>query len=190
MLRVFINGEWSANDFVVALHSIDRIYDVYREIYRREFLQEILLREEHFDLSSTDPNQEAERISGMLMEAFPPLMVKRMAYASPGIQDLTGAGKILEQLRLIITDWRNRGSASRVAKAEASLAEAKVVKARIKNMSEFFRVCRENGFSDLETKRLWAEMSDAQSALLPLVESGKIEGAADERKFIAHSSDE
>ena len=98
-LRLHIDGSWSARDLSLALQEIDQLADFVALNY--------VLRESNFTNNITPEGAVFEEYH------FPShFLIKKLQYSSPGICDLGGAGKIVEEVRVFMTYlidlWVNR----------------------------------------------------------------------------------
>jgi hypothetical protein len=174
-LRIEIGGVWSAAEMASLLADLDRLYAIRMGL---------------------DTGPEIRRYWGELLPPRPwwprppwpwifeveergRLDVLRIRYGSDGSLDITGAGKVLEQLRLFIEklmDIRTTRRRQRLedAKLEEEIRAQKIENAR--NMTRLVGEAREVGLGDDDLRYLLYEVDSIQERLDRQIERGKITG--------------
>lgn len=85
ILKVFIDGDWSAHDFVLFLAAIDKIYAA-------------------LDLSGRISKENPVGISAIRRNRHNALVVKSVSYSSPGSINFQGLGEPIDAIRRILKD--------------------------------------------------------------------------------------
>lgn len=81
------------------------------------------------------------------------LKIKRLKFASPGFVDIAGAGKIVEQIRIFLTDIYDRYASRADRKITRETAEQELLSKKIANAEAILKLGRHAGL-DQETSRL------------------------------------
>lgn len=197
MLRVNIDGRWSAADFSKFFGSVDDLYSLLAlidieklESYEAgEFFYEwsgrFLPQSKRSDrrwlryaqlLTSLDstplitPSNREERALLLAYEGEQ-LSVRRCHFASPGSIDLAGIGAALGHLKDIIIGLIEAGPRRREISARAALLEHQLLNERIETL-------RSVGYSKKQIRQIVAASNPAFEQVDKLVGERKIVGAA------------
>jgi hypothetical protein len=79
-------------------------------------------------------------------------------FGSPGLTDLIGAGKVLEQVRLFLTDITDRVLQRRDRDLKREEDEQKILAMKIKNAERLLGLAKEVGLNEDEKKRVIARL--------------------------------
>jgi hypothetical protein len=102
------------------------------------------------------------------------LRIRKVAYASPGIQDVAGIGTVVRHLKDLIATIIEHVSSRRRRKLEDDRLELQNDAMRIKNAREYVKLAKDCGYSEVEMRRLLAWTDDRQQTFIRLIDAGKI----------------
>lgn len=189
-LRVFINYDWTTDDFHHFFKSITFLYKFYLASYkaisvvadfmsspknnhiRRENLLQSAIRNELIPLLNQIRNSENSYYElfiekSNLPELYLPLpktlRVRRISYASPGFTDLVGASGILQQLKEILFYY----FPNKKEKENLEILKQQKIALQIENLKAV-------GFSDYEIKELLLKHEKSINVLSNLIEKTMI----------------
>jgi hypothetical protein len=205
ILRLELEGKWSAEELGQTLISISNLYDL------RFFLE--LLREdqrdwEHFyeELRHFAPfrHRWRERLLYWgprpwgfgLLSPFPPVLddaqlsrlwqlldpeerlaVRRINYASPGATDLAGIGTVVGHIKDFILKLIERRDSTRKRQLDEEKAALENDRIRLENARNLVALGRDLGYSESDLRRLVLYVDGKQGTLVPLIEQRKLAGA-------------
>jgi hypothetical protein len=116
-IRIGLDGKWGSIEFEELFSSLNMLNGL-----AQVGSQPLRYMSKDLLTKSLEPDWDFERFSSLVARAalkeifkndneFETLVVSRIQFSSPGFTDLTGAGKVLEQIRLFIKDILDRKDA-------------------------------------------------------------------------------
>lgn len=205
MLRVNIDGRWSAKDFADFYESVDTLYSLFslieiekESVYEFErFYQEFF----HFYPPGLSSPRRFRHFLGIqrgmpavgnlpidpfkfkdasaLLEAHERLSVRRCEYASPGVTDFSGIGQALGHVKDVVLKCIDVWVGRRERQLKNELLEHQRDAEALKNVRERLSVLKELGYSDSHCRQILAEVSPAVAKLEALAQRGQITNAFD-----------
>lgn len=204
LLRIGIDGRWDAAEFAKSLNALDHLYtarfaiglelEELREL--REFYADApfppyprslkwfrrwvklappsLLRIEHIPMIG---GADAFALISDLLEPQERLVVQRVLYGSPGIQDLVGIGEIVGHLKDLLVRIIDHWSTRRQRDLENERRELENRQLQIEIAKQYVDLAREVGYSKREMRQLVGSVVREQLPLIQLVAAGKITSA-------------
>ena len=183
-VRISIDGRWSVEDMSGEFAALDYLYNVeciaqpqnqffdYGTVYARAIP----------DLRKRNPYQLAviryftrEEWSAPLTMGVPyRLLVERIHYGSPGLQDVAGLGEALKNVIDFIKyliEWKQRRDRHEADMRRATLEEERL---EIENGRARLAFMREAGFSDAQVRLAVRRLQEHSRVLETLVGQGKI----------------
>lgn len=201
-MRVEIDGQWEAKDFVDFYESVHTLYSAFAvvsieqeseyEVERlyREFLDfyppgRMLSRRMRFFLRAqhgvaggaalVPPGKF--RDADDLLEPHEHLIVRRCEYASPGVTDFAGIGQVLGHVKDIILRCIDVCVSRRERQLKNELLKQERDAKALQNVAERIKVLKSLGYSDSHCRQILAEVSPAVAKLEALAERGLIKHA-------------
>lgn len=205
LVRLDLDGRWSADDLGQSLISLSDLYDL------RLFLE--FLREDHRDwerfyeelmhfppfrhrwkrrMSSWGPLPWAPGFGGAppvldeaqlsrLSRLFEPeerLEVRRISYASPGFTDLAGVGTVVGHIKDFIIKLLERRDSRRQRELNDERAALENDRIRLENARNFVALGRDLGYSETDLRLLAAHVDKKQEPLVRLIDQQKLRGVS------------
>src|SRR5208283_3702640 len=204
VMRIEMDGRWSAAEFGQALINISDLYDI------RLFLE--LLREDQRDLErfyeefmhfgpfrhrwrrrfwgaapwgpgpslGMLPLLDETQLSHLrrLFEPEERLEVRRVSYASPGLADLAGIGAVVGHVKDLVIKLVDRRDTQRQRELSDERAALENDRIRLENARNFVALGRDLGYSDRELRLLVAQVDKKQEPLVRLIEQQKLRGVS------------
>jgi hypothetical protein len=180
-MRFEIDSKWTALDFSGLMSQCQFLYDA-ALLVDMEFEGQPLLNLLSLD-DSTDPSpfivvDRAQRTPNDLLREFVVrlqvesiltavphhhLEVRKIVYGSPGIVDLAGIGKVIEQLRIFTTDIVDRVLHKEDRKIARELAQQELLAKKIANAKKLLKLGSKAGLNEKNVQALIAQvvLSDA-----------------------------
>ena len=197
ILRVEIDGTWTADEFSDSLRSITEIYGLravlgieQQSLNEMEMYYEVAnlpfrgvprrLRAAYlaygFPLST--PLIDSNNPSGALrlLEPNEQLYVEKIQFASPGFKDLAGLGEIVGHVKEFLQTLINVAVHTPRRRLEEEKLAEDVETKRIENARSFVGLAKDLGYSNAKIRQLIGWTDDRQAKLLPLAREGKIRG--------------
>lgn len=210
ILRLEIEGQWSASEFGQALMSISNLYDLrlFLEMLREDeqdwerfydemihfppFRQRWKNRRRYFGAvpwmaglpGSTLPlldDSQLSRIS-LLIEPAERLEVRRIRYSSPGVADLAGIGTVVGHLKDFIVRLIERHNSKRQRELGDERAALENDRIRLENARNFVALGRDLGYSETDLRRLVVHVDEKQETVIRLIDQQKLRSASTETK--------
>lgn len=170
VLRLDIDGQWSATEFAGILMDLQQLYAF---IYVLNDLQE-KLRPSNFAIENTPGHLQTIPkllISKSLYSFVDPIELEmrivKVQYGSKGFTDLLGAGKIIETLKDLLLKLIE-------LRSNREEREQKVVAMRIENARSMVALAKEIGYSEKEIQGMARWVDARQRNILDLVSEGKL----------------
>jgi hypothetical protein len=110
------------------------------------------------------------------MKDRPELMVHRLQFASPGFADLAGFGKIVEQIRIFLTDIYDRIEGKEDKKIARQMAEQDLLAKKIANAEAMLKLGKRAGLDKDRSALLVAEVMKVENFIAAKVEAKQITG--------------
>jgi len=193
ILRIRIARKWTADEFAELFSQVQFLADValfsqlkidgqtpIRFLWRRRSP-----RRQYFD-SFVDAEEELKDdyylrradVREVLREYTPnirnDLEIRRLQFASPGLADLAGVGKVVEQVRIFLTDIMDRYLHSKDRELARQAAAQEILARKIRNAEALLKLGDKVGL-DPESKRLLvSEVLSADYFLEGKVISGQV----------------
>ncbi|MGC8898815.1 MAG: hypothetical protein ACP5ON_11370 [Bacteroidota bacterium] len=206
ILRLEIDGRWSAEDFGQALVSISDLYDLrlFLELVREDQREWELFYEElmHFPpfrhrwrkrfpywglvpwalgfpgaLPPVLDDAQLSRLS-QLLEPEERLEVRRISYASPGATDLAGIGTVIGHIKDFILKLIERQDSKRQRELDQERAALENDRIRLENARNFVALARDLGYSETDLRRLVLYVDGKQGTLVRLIAQQKLRGVS------------
>ena len=203
LLRIGIDGEWEAGELATSLSVLDWLYTVgFVLALEAEEVAELsdsyvvdaprpafshsprslrrwarltspsLLRLERAPLPGQPTVAPSE-----LLEPEERLVVKRVLYGSPGIQDLAGVGEIVGHVKDLLVRLIEHWLARRQRLLENERRELENQQLQVEIAKQFVGLAQEIGYTKKEMRQLVASVVRAQRPLARLIAAGKITSA-------------
>lgn len=199
VLRIGIDGQWEASEFAASLNALDRLYtlrfglaleseelrelrDLYMDVpfppYPRSlrafrWAKLALRRPEGASLVGGD--QLA--LSSEPLEPHERLVVQRIIYGSPGINDLAGIGEIVGHVKDVLVRLLDHWSTRRQRELENERRQLENNQLEIQVAKDFVGLAQELGYTKREMRRLVASVVQEQKPIVQLIAAGKITSA-------------
>jgi hypothetical protein len=103
-----------------------------------------------------------------------PLQIERIEYASPGFQDLTGAGKVFGEFRKMVDRLIFLGKDYRKKEIENELLEQELLGRKIDNVSKVIEVCTKMGMSNGEIRQVILNIDENTNSIIRLGANSKL----------------
>jgi len=167
-LRIVIDKKWTAYQFSVFVGDIDRLYFLAlasvhdnKKSPLKSRLKLLLW------MFASQERYPAGAEAASLSSTEEGLVVKRIAYASPGAIDFIGVGEAVKQLKEILLGIIDRYN-------HRGLAREKVNEQRLKNLERIFELAAKYDFSADEVHRMAGEMEAIEKRIRELAWERKI----------------
>jgi hypothetical protein len=206
LLRIEMDGRWSADDLGHAFVSLSDLYDL------RLFLES--LREDQRDLQhfyeelihfppfrhrwkrqfspwgtipwvpgfggGLPPTLDEAQLSRLwrLFEPEERLEVRSVRYASPGSADLAGLGAVVGHIKDFVFKLIDRRDSRRQRELGDERAALENERIRLENARTFVALARDLGYADTDVRLLVAYVDRKQEPLVRLIEQQKIRGVS------------
>ncbi len=201
ILRVEIEGEWTADDFSTSFRSLNQLYSLRTLIkVERESLNELEIHaRELFDsppfvrrlpgrlralyLSRGGPfpalappfiDPGAPETAFGLLEPQERLRVTRVQFSSPGFKDFSGLGEVVGHIKDFVLRLIDLYVGRRKRQIENEIRETGLVSDRLDNARKFIDLARDCGYTKAEIRKLVRWTDARQGDLIPLIMAGKI----------------
>lgn len=102
-----------------------------------------------------------------------PTHVARIAFASPGVIDVAGVGKVVEQIRLFIKDIYDRAAQKRDQDIALQISAQELLKRKIANAHSLLKLGKAGGLDQDDVKLLVAQVLNADKFFSEKAASGK-----------------
>lgn len=201
VLRLELDGRWSAEELGNALTSLSDLYNL--RLFLELLREDIREWERYFPDFLDFPPSTRRRLRrhpyrtvfpfwqglpalddsylSRLPELIAPeerLMVRRIKYASPGITDLTGLGAIIGHLKDFSLRLIERRDGKRSRELSEERAELENDRLRIENARSFVALTRDLGYSETEIRDLLRHVDRKQDTLANLIAERKLVGVS------------
>lgn len=206
ILRLEIDGRWSAEDLGQALVSVSDLYDLrlFLELLREDqrewerFYDELM----HFPpfrhrwrkrfpywgavpwapgfpgaLPPVLDEAQLSRLS-QLLEPDERLEVRRISYASPGATDLAGIGTVIGHIKDFILKLIERRNSKRQRQLDEERAALENDRIRLENARNFVALTRDLGYPETDLRRLVLHVDGKQGTLVRLIAQQKLRGVS------------
>ena len=198
IVRLKLDGRWSADDLGQALLSLSDLYDlrlfleslredqrdwerVYNEVLHSPFSGHRWKRGSRGwgptawmqgfggQMPPTLDDAQLSKLSRMF-EPEERLEVRRINYASPGFTDLAGIGTVIGHLKDFVLKLVERRDLRRQRELNDDRAALDNDRLRLENARNFVALGRELGYSDMDLRQLSIHVDTKQEPLVRLVE--------------------
>jgi len=204
LLRLEMDGRWSAEDLGHALRDLSDLYDLrlfleslrddqrdwehfyeelmhfppFRHRWRRKFSTSnpFLCPPPGFGGAALPPILDEAHLSRLrrLFEAEERLEVRRVRYASPGITDLAGFGTIIGHLKDFLLKLIERRDTQHQRELSDERASLENDRIRLENARNFVALGRDLGYSETDLRFLVAHVDGKQDSLVRLIDQQKL----------------
>ena len=204
MLRIEIDGAWTAKDFASFYKSIDVIYSIFAvilieiesandfDLQFRRFLthesshgrmnaqmhKELLERQSLTGFGYSPIDISRFRDASELLDNNEKLKVRRCEYASPGVTDFTGIGQALGHLKDLILKCIDARITRNERNIKNQILEHERDSAALRNVQERLSILKELGYSHSQIRKILMEASPALANLESLAQHGLITDAS------------
>lgn len=204
LLRLGIDGHWEAREFAASYTALNRLYTFRLGLtVESEELQDV--RNFYMDLpfpssarsmkhfrrwakqfppaflrSEIAPSLASPEGLALWEELFEPqerLVVRRVIYGSPGVNDLAGVGEIIGHVKDLLVRIIEHWSTRRQRDLENERRELENEQLEIQIAKEYVGLAKEIGYSKREIRQLVASVVREQRPLIQLVAAGKVTSA-------------
>lgn len=204
LVRLELEGRWSADDLGWVLISLSDLYDLrlflelldednrawerileglgeappLRHRWRRIRTLGHLQRAQGF--GGAPPILDEQQLSQLsrLFEPEERLAVRQIRYASPGFSDLAGIGTVVGHVKDLIVKLIERHDSRRQRELMDDRIALENDRLRLENARRFVALGKELGYSDTELRLLAAYVDKKQEPLIRLIDQGKLRGAS------------
>ena len=104
------------------------------------------------------------------------LAIHRLEFASPGFVDIAGLGKIVEQIRIFLTDIYDRHTSREDRKITREIAEQELVAKKIANAEAILKLGKHAGLDKHSSRMLVAEVLKVDKFISDRTASGQLIG--------------
>jgi|GEM_PF-2299487 len=198
MLRIKIDGNWTAKDFINFYQSIHTLYSIlaviaievesademeryyleyldfypYKNIQRR---MEFFLRNQRtFGIPTPHIPLTQFRDADDLLDLSEQLHVRRCTYASPGITDFTGLGTALGHLKDFVLQCKKSREQEPERLAKVRILQQQEDSLKLDNIAKTIDLLERVGYSKAERRQILADAIPAVRKLERLAVQGKI----------------
>lgn len=174
-LRVRITGRWSVTELTQFLLGIQFIYDLVLlsdEANSRPHRERFIARSLRAAVTAEAPAHMLHEVTVDVTRT--PLVIRAINYSSPGIADVSGLGKALEQIRKFITDILDRYIQREDRKIARQIAREELRARRIRNAELLVDLFGKVGLAEDVKFSLRAEVGSLDAMIDDLVAEGKI----------------
>jgi hypothetical protein len=204
LLRLGIDGHWEAREFAASFTALNRLYTLrlglaveseelqdMRNLYMDFPLPPFARSMKHFrrwatllppaslrsEFAPSLANPEGLARWEELFEPQERLVVRRVIYGSPGVNDLAGIGEIIGHIKDLLVHILEHWSARRQRDLENDRRELENEQLQIQVAKDYVGLAREIGYSKREIRQLVASVVREQRPLIQLVAAGKVTSA-------------
>jgi len=206
ILRLEIDGRWSAEDLGQALVSVSDLYNLrlllellregqreweslyeemrhfppFRHRWRKFFPYWRVLPWAQGFPGGLPPALDEAQLSRLsqLLEPEERLEVRRISYASPGATDLAGIGTVIGHIKDFILKLIERRDSKRRRQLDEERAALENDRIRLENARILVALARELGYSEAELRRLILYVDGKQGTLVSLIQQRKLVGVS------------
>jgi hypothetical protein len=200
-LTIHIDGQWAAVDMARELDALNYLYtseyviaDVKKQDSSALFSREVkkVLRNIFPEIFFPSPWHQkvynalslgpaSDPFTALAFYAAPKgaagLAIAKLSYSSPGLQDVLGLGRILEEIRKTIAFFLESKQRSERHQVSLEQERLKLQAQRIQNQKQYVNLLKDIGYTKKEI-RVMLEQRDKQEKIIEsLVEDGKITAA-------------
>jgi hypothetical protein len=179
-VRIEIDGRWSALDMAEFLTDLSLLYDIRAGLTLgdRRFQKELhwWVREWRYGPRRRRPRSEPWPWPPFRPHAEP-LQIERIRYASPGLVDVAGVGKVIEELRHFLEKLIDLRAKRKREGLENEVIEEEIKAKRIENARNFIRLVGEARTLDVgedDVDALLDTINHVEIRLMNAIERGKI----------------
>lgn len=197
VLRLELEGRWSAEELGGALVSLSDLYDLrlFLELLHEDLMEwqryfpelqglpsirwRRLSRRPHwtwFPWWPGPPTLDEAHLSRLpeVIEPEERLKVRRIEYGSPGVTDLIGIGEVVGHVKDFTLKLIERRDSRRSRELSDERAALENDRLRIENARNFVALGRDLGYSQTELRELAHYVDGKQEPLARLIEGGKL----------------
>lgn len=102
------------------------------------------------------------------------LVVHRLQFASPGFVDIAGVGKVVEQIRIFLTEIYDRASSREDRKIAREIAEQELIAKKIANAEAMLKLGKHAGLDKHSSIMLVAEVMKVDKLISDKTTAGKL----------------
>jgi len=183
VLRIHIDGEWSIGDFGDFFNDLEYLITIgsphqeqLTQLLKFRILQSELIEGRFPFASPSDGDRQARMVVVRYFRQSHPALekVKRISFASPGVVDIAGVGKLAKVIKDIIFGVTDRilDADMRAAKLEAQ--RQKNIKAMLANANQLIAIGNKLKMTDETKLILVREVLAIEHVLEGMVEKGKL----------------
>jgi hypothetical protein len=201
ILRVEIEGEWTAEEFAKSFRSFDELYSLRAliqvehesldelEMYAHDFppfmrrfprrLRALYLARGVPFLGVVPPliDLRAPEAAFGLLEPQERLRVTRVQFSSPGFKDLAGLGEVVGHVKDFVLRLIDLYVGRDQRRIENEIREADLSSKRLDNARKFVELARDCGYTKTDMRKLVQRTDSRQGDLISLITTGKIRDA-------------
>jgi hypothetical protein len=174
-LRIGMAGRWSVNEFAQWLLGLQFIYDLVLlsdEARSRPNGERLVAQALRTAVTAAAPAYRLHDVTAPITRI--PLVIRGINYSSPGISDLSGLGKALEEIRKFVTDILDRYLQREDRRITRAIAREDLKTRKIKNVELLVDLYRKVGLTEDVSIALREEVQSLDSLVDRLVLEGKI----------------
>jgi hypothetical protein len=203
VLRLKMDGRWLADELGSCVSDLAALYDLrmclelmredqrdwehffdelwhfgpMRRQFKRRFLRGQMFPTPFPTLSSAQIDVTQLSALRAFLEPSERLEIRRLNYASPGASDLAGVGAIVGHVKDFVVKLIDRHDTRRQRELNDDRAAAEIDRIRLENARNFVALGKDLGYSDIEMRKLVAQVDEKQDMLISLIDQKKLTGA-------------